>query len=387
MKTKDKKAFTVAGIKSLPHGKYHIKRGMIFSKNAGDGGSWIYRYSRKGVYHDMGLGSFPDVTFAQAKGLRDKWASVRGEGKDPIEERERELENARRGENPFAEIAVRAFEARKPGLRGDGNAGRWFSPLKIHVIPSIGQISIDEVTQQDILRALGAIWNAKPETAKKALNRIGIVMAYGAAMELHPKMDAVKLAKALLGDQFHVAVNIPSMPWQDVPAFYAKIRALKPEYLALRLLILTGARSKAIRCLTRDQISDGVWTVPAETMKGRKGKTLPFRHPLPKEALTVIAAAKRIAKGDLIFADRRGKALPERAMSDLMRDMGEDARPHGFRSSLRMWLNDEGVEHTLAETMLAHSVGSAASRAYLRTDHLEARAPLAAKWAKHVLGG
>ncbi len=64
-------------------------------------------------------------------------------------------------------------------------------------------------------------------------------------------------------------------------------------HLALRLLILTGVRSKPIRFLHLEQIVDDVWTVPAVFMKGRRDATSDFRVPLVPEALAVLAQARR----------------------------------------------------------------------------------------------
>jgi len=62
-------------------------------------------------------------------------------------------------------------------------------------------------------------------------------------------------------------------------------------------------------------------------------------------------------------------------------------RPHGFRSSLRTWLAEcTNASEEVAETVLAHKVGSKIVRAYRRTDHFEERAILMERWAQHVTG-
>ena len=61
------------------------------------------------------------------------------------------------------------------------------------------------------------------------------------------------------------------MTWQDVPAFYATLNDGTVTHLALRLLILTGVRSRPLRFIRADQIAGDVWTIPAEAMKGRRG--------------------------------------------------------------------------------------------------------------------
>ena len=57
----------------------------------------------------------------------------------------------------------------------------------------------------------------------------------------------------------------------------------------------------------------------------------------------------------------------------LLKDLGIDCSPHGFRSSFRSWCSDEGIEWELAEQALAHAVGSQVERGYARSDVLERR--------------
>ena len=67
---------------------------------------------------------------------------------------------------------------------------------------------------------------------------------------------------------------------------------------------------------------------------------------------------------------------------------GLEARPHGFRTSLRTWLaKTTETPHEVAEAMLAHSVDGSVVRAYRRTDYLEQRRALAERWADHVTVG
>jgi integrase len=70
-----------------------------------------------------------------------------------------------------------------------------------------------------------------------------------------------------------------------------------------------------------------------------------------------------------------------------MERRGMEARPHGFRSSLRDWLAEcTDAPHEVAETVLGHVAGSAVVRAYRRSDFLEQRRVLMARWADHVTG-
>ena len=126
---------------------------------------------------------------------------------------------------------------------------------------------------------LKPIWHSKASTAMKAIDRLNIVLRHGAALGLNVDLLAVPKAKALLGAQRHQVQPIPSIPWQEVPNFYASLTESTPTQLALRLLILTGMRSSPIRFAHLDEFSDDTWIVPAQNMKGRVGTVESFRVP------------------------------------------------------------------------------------------------------------
>lgn len=81
-----------------------------------------------------------------------------------------------------------------------------------------------------------------------------------------------------------------------VLALYARLNAGTVTHLALRLLILTGMQSAPLRFIRDEQIDGALWTIPAKSMKSRKGKTAPFDVPLSDEALAVIDTARRHAR-------------------------------------------------------------------------------------------
>lgn len=275
--------------------------------------------------------------------------------------------------------------SRKAELKGDGVSGRWFSPLRLYVLPKLGKVPVADIDQTDIRDTLAPIWHSKADTAKKALNRLGICLTHAAALGLDVDLQATEKAKALLGKQRHKIQNVPSVPWREVPAFYDSLADGSTTHLALRLLILTGVRSGPLRFLHLDQIEGDVWTIPGEAMKGRRDATPDFRVPLSNEALTIIEQAKPLARDGLLFPSVRKGVISDATMSRLMERRGMLARPHGFRSSLRDWLAEAtDTAHEVAETCLGHVVGGTVERAYRRTDYLEQRRAVMARWARHV---
>lgn len=335
----------------------------------------------------MGLGAFPAVPLAEARQRADAARAKVRAGLDPIKERERAKREAARDLHLLKDIALDAFESRKAELKGDGKAGRWFSPLALHVLPKLGKVPVSDIDQTDIRDCLAPIWHSKAETAQKAIGRLALCMKHAAALGLQVDLQAVEKARALLGKPRHRTENIPAMPWRDVPDFYASLNDGTITHLALRLLILTGVRSAPLRFLHESQINGDVWIIPAETMKGRRDATAEFRVPLVPDALAVIEAAKSHARDGFLFPSVRKGVISDATMSRLMERREMEARPHGFRSSLRDWLAEAtDAPHDVAETMMGHVVGGAVERAYRRTDFLEQRRVLLARWAMHVTG-
>ena len=383
-----KNRLTSSFIKTAPVGKHCDGGGLWLIKRDDGGAQWVQRVTVHGRRREMGLGGFPSLGLADARKLSERWRNVAANGRDPIKEREAEDRAARREDISLAVLTADAFEARKAELKDDGKAGRWLSPLNLHVLPKLGRVPVTDLDQRDIRDTLAPIWHEKADTARKAMNRLSIVLKHAAALGLDVDLQATEKAKALLGKSRHVPKHIPAMAWADVPTFYASLEEPTLTHLALRLAILTGVRSKPLRNLRLEQIGGDVWTVPAEGMKGRKGATADYRVPLSLEAQRIIGLARPHARNGYLFPNTRDGVISNATHARMMERRGLEARPHGFRTSLRTWLAEAtDAPHEVAETMLGHVVDGSVVRAYRRTDWLEQRRALAERWADYVTGG
>src|SRR6056297_399791 len=278
-------------VKNAPVGKHCDGGGLWLVKREDGGAQWVLRVTVQGRRREMGLGGYPSLGLAEARKIAGRWRDVAAAGRDPVKEREAEERAARREDISLAVLTADAFEARKAELKGDGAAGRWLSPLNVHVLPKLGRVPVTDLDQRDIRDTLAPIWHIKADAARKALNRLSIIMRHAAALGLDVDLQATEKAKALLGKTRHVPKNIPAMDWRDVPDFYRSLSNGTITQLALRLLILTGLRSKPIRFANLADIDGDLWTVPADYMKGLRGKSQDFRVPLSREALAVIEQA------------------------------------------------------------------------------------------------
>ncbi|GIT85014.1 integrase arm-type DNA-binding domain-containing protein [Roseobacter sp. OBYS 0001] len=373
---------SASAVKAAAPGKLSDGGGLWFHKRPDGGAQWFLRVHIHGRRREMGLGSYPAVSLKEAREQAEIQRAKVRQGLDPIKQREREQREAVRNLHILKDVALDAFESRKAELKGDGKAGRWFSPLELHVLPMLGKVPVSEIDQTDIRDMLAPIWHSKADTARKAMNRLSICMRHAAALGLNVDLQATDKAKALLGKQRHTVQNIPALHWQDVPDFYQSLTDGSVTHLALRLLILTTLRSKAIRFMRLDEIEGDVWTVPGENMKSRKNVAKDFRVPLSTEALRVIDEASAFARDGFLFPSVRKGVISDATMSRMMEQRGMIERPHGFRSSFRDWLAENAnAPYEVAETCMGHVVGGAVERAYRRTDFLEQRRALMERWS------
>jgi len=374
---------TAKKVQSLRVGKFNDGGGLWLHKRIDGGAQWFLRVQIHGRRREMGLGSLSEVSLKAARESAERWRAVAREGNDPIKERQRLRREAAKEDHVLSTVAEQAYEARKAELKGDGKAGRWFSPLALHVLPKLGNVPIEEIDQQDIKNTLAPIWHTKGETASKAMSRLGIVMQYAAAMGLEVDLQATAKARALLGKSRQPKRHIPAMTWEEVPQFYARLNEGSITHLALRLLILTAVRSSPIRFCHVDEIDGATWIIPAEKMKTSKE----FRVPLSEEAQSVIQQAQPLARDGYLFPNVKKGVISDATMSRLMERLELDARPHGFRSSFRTWCAEATeTPREVAEMALAHSVGGKVELSYRRTDYLDKRRILMERWSKHVIG-
>lgn len=376
---------SAAKARTAEAGRYGDGNGLWLFKRNVSHGKWVLNVTVHGRRREMGLGPFPDVSLKEAREDCLKWRRLAQQGIDPIKERERLRRVSKRNMHVLRDVARDAFESRKAELKGDGKAGRWFSPIELHILPKLGDVPVADIDQLDIRNTLAPIWHDKAATARKAINRLSVCMRHAAALGLDVDLQAVNKAQELLGKQRHVVTHIPALKWQDVPTFYSSLDEGTVTHLALRLLMLTAVRSKPLRFMHEDQLDGEAWTIPSEDMKGRKGATTEFRVPLSGEAMDVIAEARRSARDGFLFPSVRKGVISDATMSRLMERRGITERPHGFRSSFRDWVEEKtSTPYEVAETAMGHTVGGRVERAYRRTDYFDQRRVLMQRWADFV---
>lgn len=378
---------TVVRVKALKEpGRYSDGDGLLLVVRASGAKSWLWRGQANGTRRDIGLGCYPDVSLAEA---RDKAAATRKQmraGEDPVESKRLAREIAM-AIPTFRAAALRVHAEREGDWRNEKHKSQWINTLTTYVFPSIGDRPINKVTSADVHELMMPIWQAKPETARRVLQRVGKVLDWGYTKGHCAGEAPMRSIRAGLSRQMKRPESFASLPHVQVAALMSKLAETETSgRLALRFAILTAARSGEVRGATWDEIAGGLWTVPADRMKMRKEHIVP----LSAAANAVLDVAKGLRKGlpdEPIFPGFKHKPLSDMTLTKVLRTAIEgEWTVHGFRSSFRDWAAEcTSYPGEIAEKALAHSIPNKSEASYLRTIYLEKRRVMMSDWAAYIV--
>ena len=258
--------------------------------------------------------------------------------------------------------------------------------LERHAYPVIGDMSVDRIRREDVLRTLTPIWTRRPETARRVRQRMRAVLRWCWAHGYVSENVAGEGIDGALPKMPAVRQHFRALPYSEVATALETVeasRVSKAAKLCLRFLVLTAARSGEARGATWAEVDAEAreWRIPGDRMK----RGAEHRVPLSDAALAVLERARRLDDGSgLIFpsALRPGHSLSNMTLTKILRDQGLAGRTtvHGFRSAFRDWCAETGKPREIAEAALAHTVGGVEG-AYFRSDLFARRRVLMDQWS------
>lgn len=349
--------------------------------------SWSFVWIRKGRRNEMGLGGYPSVSLSQVHILADDVRRQIAAGLDPKAERDKDNGNS------FGDVADLVLAELSKTWKHPKHGAQWERALTV-LCKAIRPLPISDVKTADVLRVVKPVWTKTPETGRRLRSRIERVLDYATAHGWRDGDNPARLNahfKILMGsEKMKPRKHYPAMPYVDVPAFVEQLQ-IKDTMPAKALLftILTAARTnETIEARwTEIDLSNGLWTIPAERMKAGR------EHVVPLEglALSVLKPLFELRASPYVFAGRKpNQPLSNMTMAMTMRRLGvigDVATVHGFRSSFRDFAGDKtNAPREVAEAALAHTVGSAVERSYRRGDALDKRRGLMRHWAQYCAG-
>ncbi len=410
------KELSAIEVRRLGRGVHNVGgvAGLLMQVSDSGAQSWLLRVRVGDKRREIGLGPFPEVSLAKA---REKAAeakeSIRN-GIAPVEARKAArsaLLTSQRQGLTFIEAFEKYAAKKLPELRTERYRNQWRATVEKYAFPELGDMLVQDISRDDILRVLHPIWETRTETATKLRQRVEKTLDYAKAAGHrtgdNPAAWRGNLELALSApSKIAPKENYPALQLDDAARWWTDLHKREGTgATALAFQALTASRTGAVRFATWDEIDldARLWTIQAGRTASKippNGK--PHRVPLTDTMVALLQALPRM--GNLIFTAQRGGSMSDATLGKVMRTIHEtnlmsggegylDARtkkpavPHGLRSCFRVWVTERtNFDGDMAEIALAHMVGSKVRQAYDRSDMIEKRRAMMDDWGQFLRG-
>ncbi|WP_174510421.1 integrase domain-containing protein [Klebsiella oxytoca] len=351
---------------------------------------WRFRYQRpvSGSRTNLSLGSYPALTLAAARQIRDQHLTTLAQGMDP--QQQQELASEQRQielDSIFSTVAANWFQIKSRSVTEDYAKDIWRS-LDKDVFPTIGSIPVQEIKARTIVEALEPIKaRGALETVRRLVQRINEVMIYAVNTGL---IDANPASGVGMAFEKPKKQNMPTLRPEELPKL---MRSLVMSNLSVstrcliewQLLTLVRPSEASGARWAEIDLESKLWTIPAERMKAKRELIVS----LSSQALEILEVMKPIsAHREHVFPSRNGPKQPmnsQTANAALKRiGYGGKLVAHGLRSITSTALNEAGFNPDVIEAALAHSDKNEVRRAYNRSTYLEQRIDLMNWWGEFV---
>ena len=351
---------------------------------------WRFRYQRPATKQRtmMGLGAFPALSLADARGLRADYLALLANGIDPqIQAEAAEVEQQIALDSIFSTVAANWFQLKSKSVTPDYAKDIWRS-LEKDVFPAIGEIPVQQIKARTLVEALEPIKaRGALETVRRLVQRINEIMIYAVNTGL---IDANPASGVGMAIEKPKKQNMPTLRPEELPKL---MRSLVMSNLSVstrcliewQLLTLVRPSEASGARWAEIDLDTKLWTIPAERMKAKREHFVP----LSPQALDILDRMKAISNHrEHVFPSRNNPMVPmnsQTANAALKRiGYGGKLVAHGLRSLASTILNEAEFNPDVIEAALAHSDRNEIRKAYNRAQYLTQRIELLNWWGKKV---
>ena len=347
--------------------------------------NWYFRYSvpvsKKRT--KMSLGTYPHLTLARARTLRDEYLSLLANGIDPQVHNSNKANALKNATEHTLQAVARKWldeKIKTSGISQDHAEDIWRS-LERNIFPGLGNVPVNEIRPKLLKQHLDPIeQRGVLETLRRIISRLNEIFRYAATEELIEFNPADNLGQRFSKPKKQ---NMPALPPFELPRFLTMLNNASVR-METRLLIewqlLTWVRpGEAVRARWSDiDMETCMWNIPAEFMKMKK----PHKVPLSKGALRVLDSMKAISgHREWVFPSIKAPLNhmhEQTANAAIIRmGFGGELVAHGMRSIARTATEESGKFRTdVLEAALAHSKKDEIIAAYNRAEYLVERVVL-----------
>ncbi|WP_019882331.1 MULTISPECIES: integrase arm-type DNA-binding domain-containing protein [unclassified Methylophilus] len=378
-------------VRTAPY-KLYDELGLFVLVSANGGKWWRFKYRFAGKEKLLALGTYPEVSLADARARRDDARKLLAQ-KPPVDPGEVKKSQKQaiqaKHENTFEAVSREWAESYFKN-KSASHKEKTIRRLEIYVFPWLGNKPTADITAPEVLQVIKRPQNQnKLETAHRALQAVGQVMRY-----------AVQNGKAERDVTSDLRGALPTPEVKHMASF------VEPQQVSELLRAIDGFQGTfTVECALR--LAPLVFTRPSELRRAKwvdidldagqwsyrvtKTKT-DHIVPLSTQAIEILKQLYPLSgHGEFVFMGGHDpkKAMSEAAINAALQRMGYDTQTqitgHGFRAMARTLLHERlGIDPVIIEHQLAHKVPDALGKAYNRTKFLDQRKEMMQTWADYL---
>ncbi len=348
--------------------------------------AWQYLYTVDGRDRRMTLGSYPEMSVAQAHAALGEAMQAREAGRDPGAQLV-QAHVAERKAPTFNELADQFLADYARDRKAPKSVANDERTLAHDLRPVLGPHKAEAIERKDVRALLKRIVErGAPVQANRTLALLRKIYNWGMSEDLVPANPCGGIKAPGKETQRDRVLSEA-----ELQAFLTNLTtaALAEESrLALRLQLLTAQRCGEVLALRWSEIDleAGWWTIPAAKAKNRKS----HRVPLSAQAVDVLRAARALNPDrETVFPSPRGdKPMVEtavgRALARNMTHLGVDAfTPHDLRRTAASLMTGMGVSRLVVSKLLNHS-DAAVTAIYDRHSYDAEKRDALERWGRKV---
>lgn len=370
--------------------KLYDERGLYLIVNPNGGKWWRLKYRLDGKEKTISLGTYPEVTLAQARGKRDDARALVAGNTDPsLHRQETKIQAKLAAQNTFEAVANEwhSLHNKSKSDRHQQRVRRW---LDAYLFPLLGNKPVASITAPMVLATTSELQKTnKLETAHRVIQTAGQVFRYAIQKGFATYNPAPDLKGALPPP---VVKNMAAMiEPQEVAQLLRSIDGYRGTLTVQSALKLAPLLFQRIGELRHMKWADLDFERNEWRYLVTKTKT---EHivPLSRQAVEIIKTMQPFSgRGVFVFPGGRTHERPmsENAINAALRNMGYDTQAeitgHGFRAIAQTLGEQElGLDPKHIERQLAHSVANPLGTAYERAQFLKDRKVMMQKWADYL---
>lgn len=365
--------------------RYSDEKGLYLEVTPSGGKFWRLKYRFNGRESTLTIGSYPEITLAQARRSRDEARIQLYSNIDPNAIKNERLQQIDES-ILFKSLAMEWMEDRKAVIK-ENTYLRDLSVFEKDLFPALGDMPIDQIKGKDVLTCAKKIEErGAQEMAKRSIPLAGRIFRFAIRKGLIESDPTPHLQEALKPRKVkHMArLNI-----SEFPPFLERMDRYHGNPMiktAIQLMTLTFVRTAELRMMEWDEIDfeTKLWRIPAEKMKIAQ----PHIVPLSRQAIELIEKLQPLTgnKQYVFYNHSTAKPMSSNALLCVIRTMGYHGKMtgHGFRGLASTTLHEQGHKHDAIEIQLAHRVGNAVSQAYNHAQHLDYRVKMMQEWSDFI---